>query len=226
MSRELFHIVAHSCPEVFQHVTQNLSVKFMEKNQRSSSKPRNENQRRDNIATIALLPITDHAPVSYLVQVRRKEKDNYSFLLLLLCSLFLCSHSFLFQLSFHFQALSRSLGQSVSVATVSSSRLCEDLGLQNSVLFDRKSGWKEEEEKEETQQTQHDRYTMMSYLSQLEEMVCVAVVVVVVVALLLLPPFIAILLTLWCCCFFFLLLFFASSSCFFFLMLTAWVGGV
>ena len=213
----------------------------MEKNQRSSSKPRNENQRRDNIATIALLPITDHAPVSYLVQVRRKEKDNYSFLLLLLCSLFLCSHSFLFQLSFHFQALSRSLGQSVSVATVSSSRLCEDLGLQNSVLFDRRSGWKEEEEKEETQQTQHDRYTMMSYLSQLEEMVCVAVVVVVVVvvALLLLPPFIAILLTLWCCscflflflifasffCFFFLLLLLASSSCFF-LMLTAWVGGV
>ena len=88
MSRELFHIVAHSCPEVFQHVTQNLSVKFMEKNQRSSSKLRNENQRRDNIATIALLPITDHAPVAYLVQVRRKEKDNYSLFVVVVFTLF------------------------------------------------------------------------------------------------------------------------------------------
>ena len=155
---------------------------------------------------------TTHPCRTWCKYVERKK--TITPFLLLLCSLFLCSHSFLFQLSFHFQALSRSLGQSVSVATVSSSRLCEDLGLQNSVLFDRKSGWKEEEEKEETQQTQHDRYTMMSYLSQLEEMVCVAVVVVVVVALLLLPPFIAILLTLWCCCscFFFLLLLLASSS--------------
>jgi hypothetical protein len=181
---------------------------------------------------------TTHPCRTWCKYVERKK--TITPFLLLLCSLFLCSHSFLFQLSFHFQALSRSLGQSVSVATVSSSRLCEDLGLQNSVLFDRKSDWKEEEEKEETQQTQHDRYTMMSYLSQLEEMVCVAVVVVVVfvVLFLLLPPFIAILLTLWCCCFFFLLLLLASSSCFFFLllllassscfflMLTAWVGGV
>ena len=95
MSRELFHIVAHSCPEVFQHVTQNLSVKFMEKNQRSSSKPRNENQRRDNIATIALLPITDHAPVSYLVQVRRKEKDNYSFFVVVVFTLFVLTLFFI-----------------------------------------------------------------------------------------------------------------------------------
>lgn len=145
MSRELFHIVANSCPEVFQHVTQNLSVKFMEKNRRDGSS-RNHIKRsngmdqqisRDNIATIALLPITDHAPVSYLVQ-----------------------------------ALSRSLEQSVSVATVSSSRIQDDLGLKGSELFGDSRGGSNngEEEANETQKIQHDRFTMMSYLSQLEEM--------------------------------------------------------
>jgi predicted acylesterase/phospholipase RssA/CRP-like cAMP-binding protein len=144
MSRELFHIVAAACPQVHQHVTSNLTSKLLAKNGRvggrsaASASGFRQHGSRDNIATIAVLPITDHAPVGYLVS-----------------------------------ALSESLSQSTSVATVSSSRVRVDLGLEESTLFgdgcyDATTSAASSMDKGERES--HDMFTVMSYLSQLEEM--------------------------------------------------------
>ena len=156
MSRELFHIVASTNPSVHQHVTFNLTKKLLEKNGQHSgssigisgrglnNSSRRKGGSRDNISTIAVLPITNHAPIQYLVR-----------------------------------ALSESLNQSTSVATVSSDRIRIDLGLENSSLFaktktshstDDDPSNKTTTSKEDNEKQSHEMFTVMSYLSQLEEM--------------------------------------------------------
>ncbi len=156
LSRELFHLIADACPGVLPHVTRNVSAKLMARARRDRGGGRGgggggysrvmgavggagagKTTSRNNISTIAVLPITDHADPDYLVSALSCYLKNGA-----------GAEGY-----YHTSGgMKRSGG---SVATVSSARIAEDLGI---------------DVRRSSPLDAHDTFTVMSYLSQLEEM--------------------------------------------------------